>query len=565
MAANSSKTNLPSKRQRFVEALYPLAGKALLNRILEVPDPQKTVQELAGDDFYWLIKRLDEDSGMVLAFASEEQWQYLLDLELWAKDRLDLSRALSFIELLQEAAPERLAQWLFSDGQPLAFYTLFKSIDVWIRDPDNDQEPEGDFITFEGVYYFRVKDSPQRAPILRTLKAMADEDQLKYQGLLLGLAGVLPAELEEDMYRMKTVRLAEHGFLPLEEALSIYAPLDTETLKSNTPAPVPPPADGNGALPPSPFTPLYTATSLKTFHHTLSMIEAPREQDRIRFEFAGLCNQLLSAEGDLAVDTDTLRRTCRKAGGYLNLALESAAKEDASLAESLLRDNPVSHLFRAGFTMALRLKWKAERWVGSSWFQQNELKYDFWPEAWAGTLNGLLAEKPKVFQRKNGADIYRDFEYARDLKDAEATLDRLMAMDRLLSALSHRYPLDDRTKAVDLKYPQLLFTLWARQRLNMTPAFTPISPEDMRSFFALLRTDEDRPPFEMPGQETIFVADMMAEMKDFSRELAPTLRTTLTDLWGEFSEEYRWVQADALDPRFSPYLLFAPSGAGIKS
>ncbi len=562
MTANSSKAVLSPKRQEFVEALYPLDGKALLKRLVEVAEPQKVIQEMAGDDFYWLIKRLDEDEDarMVLALASEEQWQYLLDLEIWAKDRLDLSQTLPWIQKLHQAAPARLAQWLFSDGQPIAFYTLFKRIDVWIRDPDHDQEPEHHFTTFDGVYYFRVRDSAQKATIEKVLKSMAEEDQLKYQGLLLGLAGVIPAELEEDMYRMKTVRLAEHGFLPLEEALSIYAPLDTETLKSNAPVPAPAAADTKQALPPSPFTPLYSATGLDTLHHTLSMIEAPREQDRIRLEFAGLCNQLLSADGDLAVDVDTLRRTCRKAGGYLNLALESATKDDASLAESLLRDNPVSHLFRVGFTMALRLKWKAEKWRRSSWFLENGLKYDFWPEAWAGTLSGLLAEKPKVFQLEYGAEIYRDFEYAQDLKDAEAILHRLMALDRLLRALSHSYALDDGIKAADLKYPRLLFTLWARQRLNMTPAFRPIAPEDMRSFFSLLRADEDRPPFEMPGQETIFVADMMAGTKDFPRELASILQATLTDLWGEFSDEFRWVRTDALDPRFSPYLLCTPSG-----
>jgi len=57
------------------------------------------------------------------------------------------------------------------------------------------------------------------------LKTMAGEDLLKYHSLLTGLAGVLPADLKEDMYRLRNVRIAEHGFLPREEALLVYAPL----------------------------------------------------------------------------------------------------------------------------------------------------------------------------------------------------------------------------------------------------------------------------------------------------------------------------------------------------
>ena len=51
-----------------------------------------------------------------------------------------------------------------------------------------------------------------------------------YRTLMSGLASVIQSEMEEGMYRMRNRRLAENGFLPFEEAISIYSPLSPEQL-----------------------------------------------------------------------------------------------------------------------------------------------------------------------------------------------------------------------------------------------------------------------------------------------------------------------------------------------
>ena len=53
---------------------------------------------------------------------------------------------------------------------------------------------------------------------------MATLDYQRFQSLLLNLAGALPAELEEEMYRSRNVRLAEDGFLSFRRCpVSLYA------------------------------------------------------------------------------------------------------------------------------------------------------------------------------------------------------------------------------------------------------------------------------------------------------------------------------------------------------
>jgi len=555
--SNSRPASPPlSAKGTSLQSLYPLSGNQLIARILKEPDPQKAVRHMAGDDFYWLLKQLDQDENAVLLLelASEQQWQYVLDLELWEADRLNMPRTFEWLHKLQQAAPERLTRWLFSDGQSLAFYSLFKGIVVKIQDPDDPLDLEDGFITFDGVYYIQVRQGEYKRTIEGILKTMAHTDQLRYQALLLGLAGVLPAELEEEMYRMKNVRLAEHGFLPLEEALPIYAPLDPEALKRD--------GDSKPGMPPeeevfdlSPYMPFYAAMGKNLLTRAIRRITEPREQDRMRLEFAGLCNQVLSADQQLAADADTLKQTCRKAGGYVNLTLEKLCHEDASAAEALLRANPLRHLFRVGFGLALKLKWEAERWLRENWFLENHMGYGFWPDDWAGTLTGLVKEKPLVFAPEKADEPYRDFEYAQDLEHARNVLHRMIALDRLFLQLTGSYPLPTANETSQFKYDQLLLTFWARALLDQKPAFAPVSASQMDRLFELLRQNEAGPPFEMPGYEAVFVRDFTAYVSDQSSEIQSALEDALTRLWEAFQEEYRWVPTEALDSRFCSYLL----------
>jgi len=100
-----------------------------------------------------------------------------------------------------------------------------------VREGDEVLDLPNEFFTVDGVFYIRVAETRYRDTIEDMIKRMALEDSSRYQALLLGLAGVLPAETEEELYRLRNVRLAEHGFLPFEEAISVYSPLEPEALR----------------------------------------------------------------------------------------------------------------------------------------------------------------------------------------------------------------------------------------------------------------------------------------------------------------------------------------------
>ena len=117
-----------------------------------------------------------------------------------------------------------------------------------------------------------------------------------------------------------------------------------------------------------PRWPLQSIQERNLLAKTISNISDEALLDRIRLEFAGLCNQILSAEGLSNWDMDNLQEIQMQAAGYLNLILKERChaergNEDIKTAEDLLRMNTLVSLFRAGFGLALNLKWKAQGWL----------------------------------------------------------------------------------------------------------------------------------------------------------------------------------------------------------
>lgn len=110
----------------FLDGLYALSDREALDRISDHPDPPRLIKSLSSEDFFWLIKKVGVDESLeLLKSASTDQWQYILDVESWQKDRLELNRTGQWMRRLLTADPERFTQWLFSVGRGLASCCFF--------------------------------------------------------------------------------------------------------------------------------------------------------------------------------------------------------------------------------------------------------------------------------------------------------------------------------------------------------------------------------------------------------------------------------------------------------
>jgi len=137
-----------------IEDLLKLSGNALLNRIMDEESPEVFVGRLPEEDFFWIVKRIGEaDCLPLLRLASEDQWEYLLDLETWEKDRLDPDRVLSWLSRLSDADPERFAGWLSRHGDALFSLLINGKAEVVIRDGEGDADLSEGYFTLDGLFY----------------------------------------------------------------------------------------------------------------------------------------------------------------------------------------------------------------------------------------------------------------------------------------------------------------------------------------------------------------------------------------------------------------------------
>jgi hypothetical protein len=541
--------------------ILSLSGSVALNRILALENPEEFVRNMAHVDLYWLVKKIGEEDALpILQMASSEQWEFLLDLDLWKKDRLDLRQASDYIGRLLQADPDRLVRWLLSDGEYFTYFFLSKMVQVQFRSKDEMEDLEEGFITLDGIHYLRILD-PEHEEVLRNLlQHLASRDYTRYQSILMGLSGVAPAEVEEEMYRRRNVRLAEDGFLPHEEAVSVYTVQKKDLLKEKSSAPVVYSRSSREDRAEAPLMPILHVSESHLMVEAMRRSGDPLLLDRIGVEFAGLCSQVFSAEGLSENTPEALVKTVRKAAGYVNVGLEQWCGRDLALCEKVLRENPLIDLFRSGFSLALELRWETEQWLKKAWFARRGFRPAFWEEEWGATLIGVVQKRPLLFDRSQKEEPYRAFESVEEVEACRKTLRRLRVLDRLLERLVDRRALEEKwSKDPLFTFHSLLFNYWARKQLGFPPGFAPLSLDQVRDLFRLLRSDAQRPPFGMPGFKEVFVKDFMACAPGLESADQAVLEDTLRILWDKFTEEYALVGTADLDGRFLRFILSSPS------
>ena len=547
-----------SLSREILGKILPLSGSEALNRILDYVNAGQIVRDISRVDLFWLIKKIGEDDSLpLLRLASYDQWQYMMDMELWHRDRIVMEETFQWLERFLNADPERLAQWLYSeDGNLLAHYFFNNMLEVKIKEEQDYIPPDG-FFTFDDIYYISILDKEKEEVMEQMLRQLSSEDYNRFQALLLGLAGVIPAEVEEEMYRLKNVRMAEDGYLPFEEAISIYSYQRPDLLKQgSSDYKIFFPDEETSAL--VPLTPLFCAVGDNLFTKSIARITDTMSFGRLRLEFAGLCNQIFSADAVLPEGIEDLVKVTKKAAGYLNIGLERLSGGDLKISEEFIRNNPLVSIFRVGFGMTLELKWEAEKRINGAWFLRNGLDLGFWGDEWGGILKGILMKRPLFYKGE-----YKSFENLSEVESSRDLLRRLALLDRLMEEVSNSFNFKrDMVKDPLLTFHTLLFHSWAIRKLNLKQGFLPLSLDQAKDFFRLIRGKENTPPFKLRGFKEVFMEDFMPLVKGIEPDDKALLHETLEGIWKEFTEEHAMLDISVLDPRFIKYIIVDPLFTG---
>ena len=565
---------LQEKRKKILE----LPPEKALDRILDDPQPAALVHSFPEQDFYLLINEIGpEDSLPLLSLATNKQWEHIVDLETWQKDRLDPKAVTRWLSLLLEADPKRFFRWFLEEKLEFVELYLFRNLKVRIREHDQDPSDFGDdYFTLDDTYYFKFIDIPaeteseklndaqRRALLTHITQSLASYDHRAFQGVLLEAAHIIPAETEEDCYRWRSVRLAEKGFLPFDEAVGLYQPIKAAELKKKDKKFIPDSLEQISSLP-VPIAPLRELKEDNHFTRALQKVEPPNVLQQIQTEFANLCNQIVVADQKIISEREVLQEIVKKASGYVSIGLELMVEDekvDPARAAVLITRHALQDIFRVGFGRALKLKWRAEKWLSKCWFAQTGLRLTFWGEQWLGIVGGLLLKKPLFYDNYKTGVLYREFASLEDIRKIEKIFNQIVGVDDLLALMNIK--IDSVSQYGFLTYKNLLLTLWARRyrRLKST-LLKPLTLKQFHPFFKKLLPGQVDPgseparkiPVEMKAS---FLNWLAAEtgLKDY--EITDWIGQTFTDLFNEIESEYGRVAPEELDPKFVNLFLLTP-------
>ena len=567
------------KKQR--ETALALPADQAMNYILNARQPTALVHSIAETDLYLLIQETGtEDALPLIALASNRQWEFILDMSVWNSDRIDVHSLTQWLNLLFSADPDRFLRWIQHDHTEFIEWYLFNNIQIRALDPDEEPADIPDaFMTLDNIFYFRFlsRSEDMELPedgtdpsgsdekcyqfITQLLEKFYAEDPIQYYGMMLEAQTVIPAETEEDEFRMRNVRMAEKGFLPFDEAVGIYQPIKPDAVpnrinlsEKNDESMLPIPAYISGML-----------TQDNLFVRSLVQIEQDPVLSEIQTELASLTNQMVIADQKHIASRADIEAIVKKVVGYLTIGLECLSEEkplDAVHCAALIQSRTLSGIFRLGYGAALELKWTAQKWMKQSWFSAQKLTIGFWGEEWVGVLGGLLIKKPLFFDNYQTGVIYREFQSMEDVIKTRTSLNQIMGFDHILGAMTDDLApfLQAIPSRKQLSYQNLVLTRWAQFCLELPPEAIPIPMDRFVIFFRDLFDKLEKPDTVTSRKITqkmklSFLSWLSERTHLTSQELADFSGQQIRQMFTELEDELGSVSEADLMPQYIQLFL----------
>jgi len=398
--------NLPfDEKRKYLEQAAP---SEKLDLILEDLDDKKLAWALHPQEFYWLFKEADvRDAMELLGLSNPRQYQFILDMELWRGWSFMEDKAVETLGYLLKGSEEHFLELLPHLDFNLISLFLGRELVVagGIGDLNTDEERLTDWDhTFDDVFLIKFR-NPGHAQIIGSfLELICRFDNPLYTALMESVSGEIDIESEEECYRMKSGRLADLGFPPYDEALEIYSRINPDSF---TPV-------GTKVRP---QTAEMTTLPVSNFNGTTFLERAVRlmDSDVFRMELNYLINTALVADQAHLADTEQMKSVVERVYGYLNIALEYLCHGDETQGAKILGSEYLKSLFQLGFSIVLRLKFRADRIADTNYATEKALK-------------GLQASRPLFYRGldADGADGYREF---LELKDVTVMSDFLAGLE----------------------------------------------------------------------------------------------------------------------------------------
>lgn len=545
-------------------------------RLIRNSDKAKElVAALPEEEVFLTIKALgDEEALPVLALTSPSQLRFILDVELWSKDLIDLDKAILWLQRILACGEEKVIEFVKRADLELVV-VLLRRLLCLIPNEEGMTIPEGLPSIMADEYFTILSSVPEETEAIRLfLRIVRQADRDLFYTLLFLAHGSIEEEAEEAALRWRNSRLEEAGLLDFDEAVEIYAYIgepESRGLAREASRVYVPPIE---AEPVAPGFPTLMVERRTFFYDLLRSIEDQALANRLRREIAFSGARILVADAQSIGDLEAMRKALARLFSLVNVGLLFLAGEDKDRALRVLETVPVRDIFQVGFSRAVDLRRAAlsiaQRW----WPEWARAGFTFLGAPRDELVRGLLMRVPQHYAFGETGEVsatgFRDFETLGEIESARAHLDEIAALaetcfDRLGVPLPHRAePSLAGIVALgieDITLENLLLTALVNAALGREFRASPLSRLDVRDLLERVFGKDSRGRNVVASESRDRMVSALKEATGFEGPKFQVLLGAVERSLSALEEEVGSIGAwEKVDPRYVRGLIFKREG-----
>ena len=520
--------------QRCSPALPPGDPVHQIKALIDQPDTRQAVEALDAHTLFRLIKTAGFDQGVdLIPYSAPSQIQAFLDFDVWRRDQLLPKRMHRWLgALIAESSDDHFKQVMRQlDAEVLGVY--FKDgLQVYLADDGRIPEDVPDEAVLSPDLQYALVYTTEDEEHAATLRALITRQYALDMSLawtfLEAVRWELKSDMEEHAYRWRSGRLQDHGFVPREEAMSVYRPLDPTALRQRHEA-------GQALTKPRLQAPerldlpRVLTSELEHDLYLLQIIHSMADDAQVRellFELTTLLNRTLVADGIEPGELESGRQVVRRTLGYASLGLEHLSRRQDDLARQWLTQLPLRDIFRAGYTLVAKLQRQAHQLTQRPTLTMVDgHEHSLLREDDQALMEALLRQRPTFAADARSFDHFK----TQDQVDAAALRLGEVAIKQLWLFGAQRQSVEQLAaliyggslliEPVDVTMDMAMATAIARLMISGQPSLEPLSPSDVAALLAALK----RAPWQA-DQAAFFNPIMVQALSAMPEASAPLLR-----------------------------------------
>ena len=344
--------------QDIIESLP--GGRRLMKAIASGDISVQELRSLPAQHLYMAIQALGLESvPEILLDISPEQYQILLDFELWSRDSFQEEQFFEWLLAIdEEDSFDPIEKLLVSMDIELLSLLISRRVETVAFEEATEESPgPGWYTPDKGNTWVLIKiEEPRRHRAFGKLLAYLFQRSAEtYYQLVLSAGAATPIEIEEQCYQTQRRRLSDQGIPDHESGWQIHVPLAESVAIKRLEAGL---AAAGKTIESSGELSITSGVGLQPFETFIGSLAAA---DQVQAEIAQLLNAAIVFFGIDFSDERGMERVAAQVRGAVNIGIERALELSSAPYDVLYESLQIKGLYQLGIGLLYGLRTQARR------------------------------------------------------------------------------------------------------------------------------------------------------------------------------------------------------------